>query len=94
MNTNNNTNNEIKMMWHDIIKFLIIIIIVHVLAYVIDDYGELFGVIPLKIMLYTVIGVVIYYMIIKRKVDERLDIYGGNKKIRKRNDGTESQYSE
>lgn len=34
---------EVAMMWSDIIKFLTVAVVIHLLYYIVDDYGELFG---------------------------------------------------
>jgi hypothetical protein len=56
---------DMKHMWGDIAKFLTIAIIIHLMLYIVDDYGELFGEFSLKIFLYLTIGLIIYYLIIK-----------------------------
>ena len=72
-NSNANFNNKyITDMWNDIIKFLTIIIIVHLLLCVTDDYDALFDEKTLKIFLYVTLGVVIYYLIIKKFTDKCL----------------------
>lgn len=57
-------------MWNDIIKFLTMAIIIHLLLYIVDDYGELFSELTLKIFLYITISLVVYYLII-RKITEK-----------------------
>jgi len=63
---------EINTMWHDIIKFLTVAIIVHLLYYIVDDHGELFSEYVLKFFLYAIMGLVIYYLIVKKSVDNYL----------------------
>ena len=43
---------EAANMWNDILKFLTIAVTVHLLLYSVDEYGELFDEISLKLFLY------------------------------------------
>lgn len=69
-------------MWNDIIKFLTMAIIIHLLLYIVDDYGELFSELTLKIFLYITISLVIYYLIIN-KITEKYFIIEEDEKIEK-----------
>jgi len=62
---------EAANMWNDIIKFLTIATIVHLLMFSVDNYGDLFDENILKILLYITIGILVYYLIIK-KVSNKL----------------------
>lgn len=57
---------EAANMWNDILKFLTIAVIVHLLLYSVDEYGELFDERSLKLFLYITIGVLVYYMLVKK----------------------------
>ena len=57
-------------MWSDITKFLTIAVIMHLLLYIVDDYGDLFSEFTLKIFLYLTIGLIVYYLIIKNILDK------------------------
>lgn len=74
-NSNDNLNNKyMGDMWGDIMKFLTIIIIVHLLLCVTDDYDALFDEKTLKIILYVTLGVVVYHFIIKKFTDKCLEV--------------------
>jgi len=64
---------EASNMWSDITKFLTVAIIIHLLLYAVDDYGELFDETVLKLLLYTTMGLVIYHLIIKKSIDKYLN---------------------
>lgn len=68
----NITKSEAKNMWDDILKFLTIVIIIHLLLYSVDDQGELFDENTLKKFLYLTIGVIIYHLIIKKIITDKL----------------------
>jgi hypothetical protein len=71
VNLNINLNKkEVELMWHDIIKYLTIAITIHLLFYVVDDEGQLFGEYALKFFLYLVLGLIIYYLIVKKAIDK------------------------
>ena len=57
---------ESVQMWDDIMKFLTVAVIVHMLSYAVDNEGELFDERALKMFLYIVIGVVVYNLVIRR----------------------------
>lgn len=61
---------ESTRMWLDITKFLTVAVVMHLLLYSIDGYGELFDETALKIFLYLTIGLIIYYLIIRKLVDK------------------------
>lgn len=61
---------ESTRMWIDITKFLTIAVIVHLLLYSVDEYGELFDESALKLFLYITFGLVIYHLIIRKLVDK------------------------
>lgn len=64
---------EATNMWSDITKFLTVAIIIHLLLYAVDDYGELFDENVLKLLLYMTMGFVIYHLIIKKSIDKYLN---------------------
>lgn len=63
---------EAEQMWIDITKFLTVAITIHVLLYVVDDYGELFGETALKLFLYLTLGFIFYHSIVKKLVDKHI----------------------
>lgn len=63
---------EPKAMWNDIIRFITVAVIVHLLFYTVDDYGKFFNESVLKILLYSTIGFIIYHLIITKLVDKYL----------------------
>lgn len=65
-------NIQSKSMWNDIVKFITIIVIVHLLFYCVDDYGGFFNESILKILLYTTIAIIIYYLIVTKLVNKYL----------------------
>jgi len=73
MNLSINLNKvEVGQMWTDITKFLSVVITIHILLYIVDDYGELFNETILKLLLYLVLGLVVYHLIVKKFVDKQL----------------------
>jgi hypothetical protein len=56
---------DATQMWNDILKFLTVAVVVHILLYFVDDYGDIFDEKSLKIFLYITIGLVLYYLFIK-----------------------------
>ena len=58
-------------MWMDIAKFLTIGIVVHLLLYSVDDYGELFNEQFLKLLLYVTLSLIIYHLIIKKFITKK-----------------------
>lgn len=70
-------------MWSDITKFLTIAIIMHLLLYIVDDYGELFSEFTLKLFLYLTIGLIIYHLIIKEILDKYIFGEDNDHKIEK-----------
>lgn len=60
---------EATDMFEDIMKFLTIIFIIHVLLFAVDDYGDLLSEFTLKILLYVTIALVIYHLIIKKVIN-------------------------
>ena len=76
-------------MWSDITKFLTIAIILHLLLYIVDDYGELFSEFTLKIFLYLTIGLIIYHLIIKGILDKYIF---GEDKVEKRHKKKKHKY--
>lgn len=71
---------EATNMWNDIIKFLTIAIIVHLLMYSVDNYGNLFDEDILKILLYITIGILVYYLIVK-KMSNKLFLHNKQQKL-------------
>jgi hypothetical protein len=67
-------------MWLDITKFLTIVLVVHLLLYSIDDYGELFSERVLKLFLYLTISLIIYHLIVKKFIIKKFT----NKKLSKK----------
>ncbi len=63
---------EPKAMWNDIIRFITVAVVIHLLFYTVDDYGKFFNESVLKILLYTTIGFIIYHLIITKLVDKYL----------------------
>lgn len=86
----NLTKEDSIKMWNDIIKFLTMAIIIHLLLYIVDDYGELFSELTLKIFLYITISLVVYYLVI-RKLTEKyfLNETDENNKNNKNNEKVE-----
>jgi uncharacterized membrane protein len=60
------TTHETIIMWDDILKFLTIAIVIHLLTYAVDNEGELFDEKSLKLFLYLIISLVIYNLFIRR----------------------------
>jgi hypothetical protein len=58
-------------MFDDIIKFLTVVFIIHILLFAVDDYCDLLSEFSLKIFLYVTLALVIYHLII-RKIMNRL----------------------
>ena len=56
---------NINFMWLDISKFLTITLTMHILYVLVDDQGELFSELALKFFLYLILGLLIYYFIVK-----------------------------
>ena len=70
-NLNINLNKvEAEQMWIDITKFLTVAITIHLLLYIVDDYGELFSEATLKLFLYLTLGFIFYHTIIRKLVDK------------------------
>ncbi len=65
--TNFNKHDTMKM-WDDIVKFLTIGTIMHLLFYFVDDKQDLFDGSTLKIFLYIIIGLIAYHLVIKKFV--------------------------
>ena len=63
---------EAEQMWIDITKFLTVAITIHLLLYIVDDYGELFSETALKLFLYLTLGFILYHVIIKKLVDKHI----------------------
>jgi hypothetical protein len=63
---------EVSNMWNDVIKFLSIGIIIHLLLYAVDDYCDLFSEMTLKLLLYLTLGLIIYHSIIKKMIDKHI----------------------
>lgn len=61
-----------RLMWNDIIKFITVIVIVHLLFYCVDDYGGFMNESILKILLYTTISIIIYYLVITKLINRYL----------------------
>lgn len=72
-------------MWTDITKFITIILVYHIFSYIIDDKGESFlDENILKILLYVTMGIVTYYLIIKKNIIQPLLIKEVKNKINKK----------
>ena len=63
---------NMTVMWDDIIKFLTVVIIVHLLLCITDDYDTLFDEKALKVFLYITLGVIIYHLVVKKFTDKCL----------------------
>jgi len=61
-----------KAMWIDIVKFITVAVIIHLLFYCVDDYGSFFNESILKILLYATIGFIVYHLVITKLVDKYL----------------------
>ena len=61
-----------KAMWIDIVKFITVAVIIHLLFYCVDDYGSFFNESTLKILLYATIGFIVYHLVITKLVDKYL----------------------
>lgn len=57
---------DIHNMVIDITKIMTILLTVHLLIYSIDNTGQLFDTPTLKLLLYSIIGIIIYHSAIKR----------------------------
>lgn len=71
MNLNINKK-EATDMFEDIMKFLTIIFIIHILLFAVDDYGDLLSEFTLKILLYVTISLVIYHLIVKKVINRMI----------------------
>lgn len=60
------TKNDFNIMWSDIVKFLTVIIIFHILSYIVDDQDNFFSENFIKSLLYIVVGILTYYFITKQ----------------------------
>ncbi|ARF11312.1 hypothetical protein Klosneuvirus_1_169 [Klosneuvirus KNV1] len=80
----NLTKEDSIKMWNDIIKFLTMAIIIHLLLYIVDDYGELFSELTLKIFLYITISLVVYYLIIRKIAEKHFIEINEEKEIEKK----------
>jgi len=60
------TENEAISMTTDLVKFLTLIIVVHLLSYAIDNDDQLFSEKILKKLLYVTLGIIIYNLIVKK----------------------------
>jgi hypothetical protein len=65
LNLNINKKEAVDM-FEDIIKFLTVIFIIHVLLFAVDDQGDLLSEFSLKILLYVTIALIIYHLIIRK----------------------------
>lgn len=63
---------EAKFMWSDIIRFITVAVIIHLLFYVVDDYGNFMNESILKILLYTTLGLLVYHLIINKLINRYL----------------------
>ena len=63
---------EAKFMWSDIIRFITVATIIHLLFYVVDDYGNFMNESILKILLYTTLGFLVYHLIINKLINRYL----------------------
>ena len=61
-----------KAMWIDIVKFITVAVIIHLLFYCVDDYGSFFNESTLKILLYATIGFIVNHLVITKLVDKYL----------------------
>ncbi|ARF09438.1 hypothetical protein Indivirus_1_61 [Indivirus ILV1] len=63
---------EPRAMWNDIIRFITVAVVVHLLFYTVDDYGNFFNEQVLKLLLYSTIGFIIYHLIVIKLVNKHL----------------------
>ncbi len=59
-------------MWDDIIKFLTVAIVIHLLLCITDDYDAVFDEKALKVFLYITLGVITYHLVVKKFTDKCL----------------------
>ncbi len=64
--------------WNDIIKFITVGLVLHILLYTIDDFGELFDETTLKIFLYVILGLIVYHLVINKLVNK---YFGQNEQV-------------
>lgn len=62
---------EANYMWDDVLRFLTIAVVIHLLIFSVDNQGNLFDEDSLKKFLYLTIGVVIYHLIIKKLIKNK-----------------------
>lgn len=60
------TNNDKQELIKDIVHFTTYFLVIHVLSYTIDNEGSLFEEKTLKILLYGIIGMVVFNLITKK----------------------------
>jgi hypothetical protein len=70
--TINLNQNEAKAMWNDIVKFLTVAVVIHILFYTVDDYGNFFNEAVLKVFLYITLGLLAYHLIINKLIEKYL----------------------
>lgn len=64
---------DARRMYNDIIKFLSIAFIIHLLLFAVDNYDDLMSEFAMKIFLYLIIAIVFYHMVIKKIADKMMD---------------------
>ena len=65
--------NDAKRMYYDLIKYLSIAFIIHMLLYAVDDH-EFLSEFALKIFLYITVAIVVYHLIIKKFAEKFIKI--------------------
>jgi hypothetical protein len=68
----NITKREAVDMFDDIIKFLTVVFIIHLLLFAVDDYCDLLSEFSLKIFLYVTLALVIYHLIVRKIMNKLL----------------------
>ena len=63
---------EARAMWTDIVKFLTVAVVIHLLFYTVDDYGNFMNEAVLKIFLYITLGFLVYHLIINKLIEKYL----------------------
>jgi hypothetical protein len=63
---------EAKAMWNDIVKFLVVAVVIHILFYTVDDYGGFLNEAVLKVFLYITLGLLTYHLIVNKLIEKYL----------------------
>ena len=68
-------------MWNDIVKFLTVAVVIHILFYIVDDYGNFFNEAVLKVFLYITLGFLTYHLVVNKLIQKYLLPQTNNKDI-------------